>query len=295
MASSQLPRRAFLRSVTAAGACLATPLLAQEPRDGLKEPVFRVARNTEGIKPAGDSHPLDPALDMAREALVHIQRDIHDYTCTIIKRERVKGVLGDYEYMAAKVRNRKVVDGRVVQPLSAYLRWLKPEACEGREVLWVEGKNNNKLRAKEGGTRGRFLPKVWLDPHGALAMQGNLYPITDIGIENLVTKLIERGTRDRKHADETLVDFIKNAKINGRVCTLLQVKHPIQRDYFDFHLAQIFVDDELNVPVRYAAYNWPAREGGQPQVIEEYTYVNMKLNVGLKDIDFDHTNPEYGL
>jgi hypothetical protein len=30
-------------------------------------------------------------------------------------------------------------------------------------------------------------------------------------------------------------------------------------------------------------------------VLEEYTYVNMKVNVGLKDIDFDHTNPEYAL
>src|SRR6202007_3374886 len=134
-------------------------------------------------------------------------------------------------------------------------------------------KNNNKLRAKESvNNGGKWLPKVWLHPPGRFAMQGKLYPINDIGFENLIAKLIERGTKDRTHADETQVEFIKNAKINGRVCTLLQVKHPVQRDYFDFQLAQIFVDDELQVPIRYAAYGWPAKEGGQPQVLEEYTY-----------------------
>ncbi len=33
--------------------------------------------------------------------------------------------------------------------------------------------------------------------------------------------------------------------------------------------------------------------GGQPQLLEEYTYLNVKLNVGLTDADFDDKNPEY--
>jgi hypothetical protein len=27
--------------------------------------------------------------------------------------------------------------------------------------------------------------------------------------------------------------------------------------------------------------------------LEEYTYLNLKLNAGLVDADFDHTNPNY--
>src|SRR5687767_7546106 len=40
-------------------------------------------------KPAEKSHPLDPALKIARDGLEHIKKNVHDYTCTIIKRERV--------------------------------------------------------------------------------------------------------------------------------------------------------------------------------------------------------------
>ncbi len=62
------------------------------------------------------------------------------------------------------------------------------------------------------------------------------------------------------------MEFRENAKINGIKCTLLQVTHPYPRDYFDFHIAQIFIDDEKNVPIRYAAYRWPAQQvrSGQP-------------------------------
>ena len=64
----------------------------------------------------------------------------------IVKRERIKGVLGDYEFIEAKIRNRKVQDGKVVVPLSAYLEFVKPASIAGREVVWVEGKNENKVR-----------------------------------------------------------------------------------------------------------------------------------------------------
>jgi hypothetical protein len=73
----------------------------------------------------------------------------------------------------------------------------------------------------------------------------------------------------------------------------LQVKHPVPRDYYDFYIAQIFIDDELNVPIRYAAYSWPTRTNGNPELIEAYTYLNLKLNVGWQDHDFDHTNEDY--
>jgi hypothetical protein len=195
--------------------------------------------------------------------------------------------------MFAKIRNGKVKDGQVAAKFSVYLYFLKPDAVKGREVLFIEGDNNGKLMAKEGGLKGRVIPSVWLKPESPLAMNGNLHPITEIGLENLVVKLIERAEREKAAGGECEVQFMKDAKINGRVCTLLQVKHPVKRPQFDFFLAQVFIDDELQIPIRYAAYGWPEKEGEQPGVLEEYTYLNLKLNVGLVDGDFDHNNPNY--
>jgi hypothetical protein len=288
-------RRDFLRAVAATGAsCLAAGACGAEPVGALREPVHRVAKATNppaNAQAAG--HPLDPALDMAQKAESLIQATINDYTCTIVKQERIKGVLGDMEFMEAKVRNRKVENGKIVQPLSVYLKFVKPKHTEGREVVWIEGKNNNKLRAHEGGTSGRFLPSVWLDPEGMLAMRGQLHPIYDIGIENLVAKLIERGRKERQYP-QCEVTFKPGAKINGRTCTVLEVMHPVKLPQFEFYLAQIFIDDEMQIPVRYAAYDWPARQDSKElPVIEQYTYLNVKLNVGLTDADFDSENPNY--
>lgn len=258
----------------------------QRPRDGLTEPVHRIAKRVEIGDPAKAEHPLDPALQVAREGLENLHTNVKDYSCTLVKQERISGVLNDPEYIYTEIRNRQTQNGQITAPLSVYMYFLKPEASKGREVIWVEGRNDNKLVGHEANFLKTF-GAVWLDPKGPIAMRGNLYPITDVGIENLIMKLLEKGERDRKR-QEVKVEFIRDAKLNGRTCTVLQVTHPERRPYFDFNIAQIFIDDEMNLPVRYAAYLWPSQPGGKPELIESYTYLNLKLNVGLTDDDFNH-------
>ncbi|MFO7907258.1 MAG: DUF1571 domain-containing protein [Planctomycetota bacterium] len=293
-------RRTFCTSalgLLAAG----TSAVAQGPRRsnrGLVEPLYREARAKTDIDrddPA-NKHPLDPALALAQDGLQNIRENVRDYSATLVKRERIDGTIQDYEYMFTKIRNEKVVDERVVTPFSVYLYFLKPEKLHGREVLYVSGENDGKMIAHEppNSLKGKF-GSIWLKPDGALAMRGNRYPISEIGLETLVRRLIEKGNRDKRNGspEECVVEFRQSAKINGCKCTLLRVTHPYPRDYYDFHVAEIFIDDARNVPLRYAAYQWPTRPNGAPELIEEYTYLNLKLNVGFTDEDFDYTNPSY--
>lgn len=272
----------------------ATTLSAEEQKP-LREPIFRVAKNIDDKAiPAQprQSHPLDPALRIAYEGLAHMRANVRDYEATMVKRERINGELSDTEFMYIKVRNRKTDEnGNMTVPLSVYIRFLKPKDKKGREVIWVENANNGKLVAHGTGPIEGLI-RVNLDPNGWMAMKGNRYPVTEAGVQNLVEKLIEKGERDRQRG-ECEVDFYKNAKINERSCTLIQVTHPVPRPYFDFHVARIFIDDELQVPVRYAAWVWPTTAGGKPVLEEEYTYMNVKVNIGLTDADFDPNNPNY--
>lgn len=290
----QANRRKFLTTSALVGGTvmLSTSAIGQEPTDGTTEPVYRISKNDSARADATAQHALDPALQIAYASLRHIRSTIRDYTAIMIKREQVGGVLGDYEYMGVKVRNRQVENGKIRTPFSVYMAFLKPTSVKGREVIYVENKNSGNLVAHEGGMRGRFLPTVSLDPNGMMAMRGQRYPITEMGIENLVVKLIEKGERDRLQGPCT-VEFLQGAKVGGRPCTVLTVKHDEKRPCFDFHVAQIFIDNELNIPIRYCAYEWPKSAGGQPVLLEEYTYQNIKLNVGLTDKDFDQENPKY--
>lgn len=257
------------------------------------EPVLRVSRNPDiapGTIPGRDAHPLDPAIRLAYDGLANMQRQIHDYTATLVKRERIDGVLGEEESMHVKVRNARNRPGVGQVPFSIYVRFLQPRSFEGREVIWVEGSNENKLIAHDTGfIRGSI--RVSLDPEGGLAMRGNRYPIYEAGIENLVVKLIEKAERDRD-AGHCHVGFY-NSQVQGRDCTMIEVRHDERRNPYDFHLAKVYIDRELGVPIRYVAYSWPTRPGGEPVLEEEYTYVNIRLNVGLTDRDFDPDNPTY--
>ncbi|MDA7951198.1 MAG: DUF1571 domain-containing protein [Pirellulaceae bacterium] len=271
----------------------------KQNRNNLQTAVHRVSRanDTATNKGAQTSHPLDPAILVAQKGLERIRGDITDYTCTLVKRERVNGVLGKSEYMFVKVRNRKHdAQGKLKTPFSVYLFFAKPKAAEGREVLFVENENEGKLIAHEGNKtligKAASLITLDLDPESALAMRGNRYPITELGIENLVEKLIEVATHDRQY-QECTVKFYEGAKINGRECTCLEVVHPEKREHFRFHKARIYIDNELQVPIRFESYEWPEKKGGKPILLEEYTYLNLKINVGLKDIDFSRTNPKY--
>ncbi len=240
------------------------------------------------------SHPLDPAVTMAERGLKRIETDIRDYTAILIKRERIGDKLSEHVYMFVKIRHEQRKSGKVVVPFSVYLKFLQPKNVKGREVIYVRGRNGNKLIAHEppSSVTNALVGRVSLAPDGILAMRGNRYPITEIGIKNLVTRLVQVAKEDRKRG-ECEVNFYKDAKINGRSCTKIEVKHPVRRSHFRFHIARIFIDDEMQIPVRYEAYDWPEKRGGSPVLLEEYTYIKVKLNVGLTDRDFDPDNPKY--
>lgn len=283
---------------------------ASDPRSGreqLTQPVYRVAQpqpdggprvannnlpQQQNLPPQQNvpqppnglngQHPLVPALQMAYASLNNIRSNIKDYSATMVKRERIGAKLGEQEFMFLKVRH---------QPFSVYMYFLGPDRIKGQEALYVDGKNNGNLLGHGVGIR-KIAGTVPLQPTGAMAMAGQRYPITEIGIANLTRRLVEVAEQDMKFG-ECEVKFFKGAKINKRSATVIQVIHPVPRKNFLFHKAMVFVDDELNIPVRYESWDWPEKPGGEPLLMEEYTYMNIKLNNGFTDADFDDKNPSY--
>jgi hypothetical protein len=240
--------------------------------------------------PSTQPHPLDPALKLAYDSWHHSQTHVRDYTAVMTKRVRVDGELGEYQQAFVKIRNRRREGDRVITPMSVYMKFLGPASIKGREVIWVEGRNNGRLVAHEAGLMK--LVRVHLDPRGSIAMRGQRYPISDIGLDRLLEQLIEKGKRDRQHG-ECVVDFFPNAKVDSRSCKVVQIVHPAARLHFDFHRVHVFFDDELKLPVRYASWSWPQQPGSEPPLEEEYNYTKIAINVGLTDLDFDPDNPAY--
>ena len=254
-------------------------------------PAYQVADRTEasqaaGVAPLGpgqaNEHPLMSTLRWAYTGLGQIEK-LQDYSATLAKRERIGGKVLDYEYMFIKVRHR---------PFSVYMYFLGPPDLKGREVIYIDGQNGGNMLAHGTGMQYTMFGTLKLRPDGPVAMRNERYPLTELGILNMTRRLVEVGEKDIKYG-ECDVKYYDGAKINNRVCTCIEVVHPVPRRNFLFHLARVFVDKDYNVPIRYESYDWPHEKGAAPELMEEYTYLNLKLNNGFTDADFDTRNPNY--
>jgi hypothetical protein len=281
-------RTAAVGGVTKTPPVAAAPLRARPAYVAERSEAAMAATTAAPLLAPGQpgEHPLMPVLRWANNGLDNLEK-IPDYSATVVKRERIGGKVREYEFMFVKIRQK---------PFSVYMCFLGPAELKGQECMFVEGKENGNMLAHAVGLRGA-IGTVPLKPDGPIAMQNQRYPLTEIGILNMTKRLVEVGEKDKNYG-ECEVKFYDPAKIrNGRdgyrVCTCIEVIHPVPRRNFLFHLARIFVDKELNLPIRYESYDWPKQRGGKPELLEEYTYMNLKLNNGYTDLDFDVKNPKY--
>jgi hypothetical protein len=267
---------------------LIQPIYRVAHEEAAEQPTERVARVNPPKTQLGfdltqrpGEHPLMPALRVARDGLKKLDTEVHDYSAMLYKQERIDGVLHGQEVAYIKVRH---------QPFAVYMFFLSP--FKGRECLYNSALDGakGKLVALDCGWKRKIGP-LEIDPEGRLAMNGQKYPIMKLGIRMLTEQLIEVATNDIQFGECDVTT--KASKINGRPVTLIEVVHPVSRPgTFRFYKAEVFIDNELQVPIRYAAYMWPDKPGDPPLLEESYTYINLEVNNNFPAVTFDKENPE---
>jgi hypothetical protein len=261
--------------------------MGQSARSGDGKPVAGQAPTRTAARPAQtptidqSAHPLQPAVDLARRAEQQLLK-VRDYSCVMVKRERIDGKLATHESLFLKVRH---------EPFSVYLYCLGPTKPKGQEAIYVAGRNDNLVLAHSTGIK-KLAGTLSLEPTSTRMMEGNLYPLTNIGLLNLTRRLITRETEEMAFG-ECEVKLFEGAKVDGRLCTCVEIIHPVPRKNFKFHRTRVFYDNEWQIPLRTENCGWPAQPGSEPPVMEEYTYQKLQLNRGFTDLDFDTRNPAY--
>ena len=219
--------------------------------------------------------PSTLAAEIERiEACTQRLAEIKDYSCKFVKRENIDGELGSHQVIYLRVRH---------EPFSAYMYFLAPDGIKGRQASYIDGENDGKLVALSEGLAGKLGP-IRIPTDGILAMEDNRHPITNVGLLNLMTLLGEDYTKAAE-SGETIVRRIP-AAVAKRQCTVTEIKHPKKQDNFKFHLSRIYFDNETDLPIRFEAYDWPADGEKEPPLLEEYTYIDLKIDQGLDDEEF---------
>ena len=230
-------------------------------------------------------HTLDPAIRFAEKSKKALE-SVTDFEATFHKTEVIRKK--EYPYiMRIKLREK---------PFSVYLKFLDPH--QGREVLYVEGQNNGNLLAHETGLAS-IAGTFSINPYSRKALREGKYPITEIGIANMLQGVIDVWKKE-KNTNGAQLNYYPNAKIESSHknlktmdCKVVETIQPRKQRGVEYHITRLYIDKKTNLPVRVEHFGFP-RHGGKPPLLAQYTYWNVKTNVHLQDIDFDKDNPNYG-
>ena len=233
------------------------------------------------MTPAAKAHstasPMDEPVRLIHEAQQAYQ-NIRDYTCLLVKRERMGGILPPEHVIEMKVR---------VQPFSVYLRWLQPRTEAGQEVCYVAGRNEGKLRIHPKGVLGA-VGFVTLDTNDPRVRQSSKRNITEAGIGNTIARFVKSWEAEQAHNLTTEVR-VADYEYNRRRCVRVETLHPANSEgHFLYYRDVVYFDKETHLPIRLEFYDWPRQEGDPGQLVELYSFANMRLNVGLGDDVFNH-------
>ncbi len=207
--------------------------------------------------------------------------EVNDYTCTFYKRERIDGRLTPLHIMSMKVRSK---------PQSIYFKFQQP--AQGREAIYIAGRNGGKVLAHDVGFNKLLAGTLALEPTSSRAMEDCRHPITEAGIGPLLDTLSKRWAAELSAAHSQMA-FDDHTMVGPVRCTMIESIHPVRRPEFLHHKVRVYIDQDLGLPIRFEAYDWPRSPGSEPELVEEYSYAHLKLNVGLQAIDFDVSNADY--
>jgi Protein of unknown function (DUF1571) len=228
------------------------------------------------VTPPATENPLDQPLAWLQEAKRNYTA-VQDYACTLVSRETVRGVLKDENVISFKMRT---------QPFSVSMRWLAPKKLQGQEVCFVWGKNNNKMRVHSTTLGARIAGFVSIDTNDPRVMEHSRHTIVEAGIGNLIEQTAKTWDTERK-ANKTQVK-VAEYTYNNRRCYRIETTRAERRPEHYCYRSVLYLDKDSKLPVRNENYDWP-RAGGSTdgELMEMYSYVDLRFNVGLSDQDFN--------
>ncbi len=194
----------------------------------------------------------------------------------MIKREKIGDKLTANHVVLLKVRK---------SPFSVNMVWKEPKELNGQEVCYIDGKNDGNLRVKPAGLLGA-IGFVSLEPNDELAKKTSNHSITNAGIGWLIEECGTGWEVERKLGQTRVrVGTYQYAK---RRCTRVELLHPNSAGgKIHHHRNIVYFDQETHLPIRVENYDWPKTTGDAGELIEVFSYVNLKVNVDLADSVFD--------
>ena len=279
-------------------AVIGPPELSLPPVPVSAVPAAELSAGTDGeTEVVTAAAPVDPSVLTGRWAMLFnvmllkngcekFER-VTDYRATLYKQERINGELGEGQTTQIKLRH---------EPFSVYMKWLTGD--KGRQLIYVDGQNDNNMLIQLGGVKGRLLGVLQIDPNGAQSKKESRYPITGAGLLNMARKILKHRERDlANNCEGVRCEVHDDQMLNDRPCYLFVTNYESQEHSEVYRKSMLYVDKELSMPVCVRNYTWAVdaapEELDEQTLIEFYSYSDIKIEQNLVDDDFSRTNRKY--
>jgi hypothetical protein len=207
------------------------------------------------------------SIDRLLQRSIASYSKVNDYTCLLHRKDLVNGELIEHESVIFKYK----------KPRRYYMKWPKDKI----EAIYAEGKYKDKM-VIHGGLLFKFI-SIAVKPEAALKYNRHTMREADIGHILTVMESNYRRSLANKDANVTIE---KEELLGKRNTWRIKAVFPPGKDYYG-HIVFINIDKELVLPIKIEAYGW------KQELLEEYYYEDLQLNVGLTEEDFDPNNKQY--
>ena len=231
-----------------------------------------IAGGQKDVLTAGDVQQLEALArtdhcKLLRLALERHKKGVQNYTCTLIKQERISGTLKDEQWIEVK---------HMAEPYSVAMKWVKNVPL-GDRAIYVEGKYNGMMLVRPRGLLA-MLGTVPRDPASKQVMENTLRPITKFGFrKSLESLLVVYELATARGEIKTGYRGIK--EVAGKEALVLVRELPARDDYPAKRTVAYLGVDDL-VPLAVEGYDW------DDQLICRYVFKDVKFNVALTEKDF---------
>lgn len=255
-------------------------LLVWPVEDFAPQQVVEVAQTPQAEAEHLEGHAAAEKIVQLMQRGKQLLESTRDFCAILHKQERLGDTLTEPNQIELKMRR---------EPMSVHMKWIT--AMPGQEVLWQQDAYDGKLLYHDCGWKGRLVPMIKLAPDNRLVTAMSRRSIDQIGVWKLAEELAaRRGDLDRPNAQVSM-EF--GTCPDGRPCYVFRIVHPQRHADLENYLTVIYIDREWDIPVGCELYDWPPQPEADPPLLESYFYEAVKFDVGLADVDFDPSNPQY--
>lgn len=271
---------------------LALPVLPQRQTPAPGEP--SAPAETSAAAAPGDAvlrgkWAMAMSVALLERGLEKFQR-VPSYTFTLTRQERVGADLLSPQVMNVKLRH---------EPLSLYIKWVAGEGTgvKGRQLLYVQGANDDKLLVLPGGIAGRLSGTVSLRLDDPLVTAEARHPATQCGLKHLAETLLGYQRKDLAAECHGVACELHDQQVyDDRPCYLfVSVYESPQRSPL-YRKSVFYIDKELSLPTCIRNYTW-GPEDVAPEALDELTLVEaysyseivVQPEVQLADEDFSRS------